>query len=145
MNMNMNMKLELTHSRLHEAAFTVVQFNDDLEDTVEQMIEIAVKEGGVGLAANQVGIPLQIIVVKSGQDWVSMINPVIYWHSLDRKRSHEGCLSFPSLSVKKSRWSRIKVNFNGTDGNKYSISLGGKMAIRVQHEIDHLRGITIND
>ena len=119
---------------------------------------------GVGLAAPQVGISLQIAVIDlrkvekrpssleiGGQpvDWkkhmpLFFCNPVV---TLTRKRedSEEGCLSFPGLTGAVRRSLRIQMDYLDLEGKKMSLSAGGLLARAIQHEVDHLMGILFID
>lgn len=119
---------------------------------------------GVGLAAPQVGISLQIAVIDlrkvekrpssleiGGQpvDWkkhmpLFFCNPVV---TLTRKRedSEEGCLSFPGLTGAVRRSLRIQMDYLDLEGKKMSLAAGGLLARAIQHEVDHLMGILFID
>lgn len=119
---------------------------------------------GVGLAAPQVGISLQIAVIDlrkvekrpsaleiDGQtvDWKKYMplvfcNPVL---TLTRKRedSDEGCLSFPALYGAVRRSLRIQMDYLDLEGNKVNLAAGGLLARAIQHEVDHLQGILFID
>ena len=119
---------------------------------------------GVGLAAPQVGISLQIAVIDlrkiekrpssleiAGKpvDWqkhmpLFFCNPVL---TLTRKRedSSEGCLSFPGLTGDVRRSLRIQMDYLDLEGKKMSLAAGGLLARAIQHEVDHLQGILFID
>lgn len=119
---------------------------------------------GVGLAAPQVGISLQIAVVDlrkvekrpssleiGGQpvEWqrhmpLFFCNPVL---SLTRKKedADEGCLSFPGLSGAVRRSLRIQMDYLDLEGKKMSLAAGGLLARAIQHEVDHLLGVLFID
>ena len=119
---------------------------------------------GVGLAAPQVGISLQIAVIDlrkvekrpssleiAGQpvDWkkhmpLFFCNPVL---TLTRKRedSSEGCLSFPGLTGDVRRSLRIQMDYLDLEGKKMSLAAGGLLARAIQHEVDHLMGVLFID
>lgn len=119
---------------------------------------------GVGLAAPQVGISLQIAIIDlrkvdkrpssleiAGKpvDWkkhmpLVFCNPVL---TLIRKRedADEGCLSFPGLSGAVRRSLRVMMDYLDLEGNKMSLTAGGLLARAIQHEVDHLQGILFID
>ena len=119
---------------------------------------------GVGLAAPQVGISLQIAVIDLRKvekrpsslefggkpvDWkkhmpLFFCNPVL---TLTRKRedSEEGCLSFPGLSGSVRRSLRIQMDYLDLEGKKMSLAAGGLLARAIQHEVDHLMGVLFID
>lgn len=108
--------------------------------------------GGVGLAAPQVGVNKRLIVVSLMHDYddenyrtIAMINPEIIEHSDDTCSDKEGCLSVPGESGDVERWSSVKVSFLDIDGKKYVMKLSDLAARIVQHEIDHLDGVLFTD
>ncbi|MCD6120132.1 peptide deformylase [bacterium] len=121
----------------------------DIGELVTDMFETMQSAPGVGLAAPQVGRSIRLLVALIGEDVDefierSFINPVI----LDRDGfdiSEEGCLSFPELygMVERATW--IKLKYEDTDFNEHIEEFKGFSARVLQHEIDHLDGILIND
>lgn len=108
--------------------------------------------GGVWLAAPQVGLNKRLIVVSLMKTYddetfrtIAMINPEIIEHSEEKCTDKEGCLSVPGESWDVERWSWVKVNFLDIEGKKYSLKLTDLAARIVQHEIDHLDGILFTD
>lgn len=98
---------------------------------------------GVGLAANQIGILERIIVISTDNLNIAIINPKITKRSSTRKVSKEGCLSFPFNNVVKHRHQRITVTGYDEDWNPITLSVKGFEACVIQHEVNHLDGITI--
>lgn len=110
------------------------------------------KNGGVGLAAPQVGVNKRIIVVSLMKDYeddnyrtIVMVNPVITAHSEATCSETEGCLSLPGESGEVTRWKSIDVEFFNVEGHKFSLHLEDLAARIVQHEIDHLDGVLFTD
>ncbi len=108
--------------------------------------------GGVGLAAPQVGVNKRLIVVSLMKTYddeifrtIAMINPVILEHSEEKWKDIEWCLSVPWEKGEVERWSWIKVAFLDSEGKKYALRLTDLAARIVQHEIDHLDGILFTD
>jgi peptide deformylase len=108
--------------------------------------------GGVGLAAPQVGENKRIIVVSLMETYddeiyrtIIMINPEILEHSETKIADWEWCLSVPGEKGDVLRWSSIKIAFLDIDGRKYMMRLEWLSARIVQHEIDHLDGILFTD
>jgi peptide deformylase len=108
--------------------------------------------GGVGLAAPQIGVNKRIISVsllRYGDDenyrTIAMINPVITEHTAEIECDNEGCLSIPGENGDVDRWKRIKVSYVDTGLRPQSILLSGLAARIVQHEIDHLDGVLFTD
>lgn len=108
--------------------------------------------GGVWLAAPQVGVNKRLIVVslmKTYEDetfkTIALINPLITEHSEETCIDAEGCLSVPGETGDVTRWKWVKVSFLDIDGKKYTMKLTDLAARIVQHEIDHLDGILFTD
>ncbi len=108
--------------------------------------------GGVGLAAPQVGVNKRLVVVSLMQDYddenfrtIAMINPEIIEYSSDTCTDKEWCLSVPGESGEVRRWSWVKVTFLDPEGKKYVMKLENLCARILQHEIDHLDGILFTD
>jgi len=123
------------------------------EKIATQLInELVESKGGVGLAANQIGINKRVCVVNVKEP-VVLINPEITEKSEEMFTFQEGCLSFPSEFVITARHTWIKVKAEGHDGELYFTSEGSDQSnpesalecVCVQHEIDHLDGITMFD
>jgi len=111
---------------------------------IQAMIETMHEANGVGLAAPQVGINKQIIIIDVGEGAVAMINPEI----LERRGTcvmEEGCLSVPEEHVEIERAEEITVRFLDQDGVKREMTCSGLFARAVQHECDHLCGKLIVD
>ena len=122
---------------------------ESIETTVEAMrIILDASSNGVGLSANQIGIDESICIVNVKQEIV-FINPEIVETSEETFDFHEGCLSFPNTFVKTKRHKRIVVKSDNHDlmefiyrdfDDKNNLELAC-----VQHEIDHLNGVTMFD
>jgi peptide deformylase len=133
-------------SALHSIA-KEVKIGTDVCYTVSEMFKIMKQHKGVGLAANQVGLLERIIVVQHGGFKQAIINPVIVkaFGSKMSLRGGEGCLSVPNFRKRAIRDGKIHVEGFNADWNPVHFKLSGDTAIIVQHEIDHLNGITIGD
>lgn len=108
--------------------------------------------GGVGLAAPQVGVNKRIIAVslmRDGDDenyrTIAMINPEITEHTEEMESDNEGCLSIPGEHGDVDRWKRIKVTYIDNSLRPQSMLLSGLAARIVQHEVDHLDGVLFTD
>lgn len=108
--------------------------------------------GGVGLAAPQVGVNKRLIVVSLMKDYddegyrtIAMINPEIIEHSWETCVDVEGCLSVPGESGDVIRYTWVKITFLDPEGRKYAMKLENLAARIVQHEIDHLNGVLFTD
>ncbi|WP_419868178.1 peptide deformylase [Chryseobacterium sp. CT-SW4] len=106
-------------------------------------------DGGVGIAAPQVGINRKIVWVqrfdKEGHPFEYFINPVILWRSELQNLGPEGDLSIPDFRDQFYRSKAIQVEYTDLKGQKYNEMIEGFTAVIFQHEVDHLFGILITD
>ena len=122
----------------------------DPYELVDELHKIRRDGKGIGLAAPQVGLATQVLVIGMGDfktEGVSeydqcFFNPVITQFSDETEVMIEGCLSFPNLVVKVKRPKDIEVTWYSEEGSEVSQSFGGMTSRILQHEIDHLDGIT---
>ena len=120
------------------------------KDLVLDMKKAMAENNGVGLAANQVGKDLAVFVIdqKLAEDNnVSdvFINPEITEYSKDGDETGEGCLSIPDYWAPIKRAKKIKIKAVDENGNKIKFKARGFLARVLQHETDHLNGLTIKD
>jgi len=114
--------------------------DDKIKELINDMIETVHKYDGVGLAAVQVGILKQVIVIETEDDPLYvLINPEII-SSSGKQLVDEGCLSFPNKFGKIERPEKVKVRALNEDGKKIEIKATGLLAQAICHEIDHLNG-----
>jgi len=121
----------------------------ELDELIDNMIETMYDSDGVGLAAPQIGQSIRLIVVdqtgpKLRGDLRVILNPEIV-ESEGEVDSEEGCLSCPELSVTVKRKERVKITGLDREGKDITIEADGFLAIVLQHEIDHLEGMTLAD
>ena len=98
---------------------------------------------GVGLAASQVDVHEQLLVIDisdTKSDLRVFINPEILWSSDEKEIYDEGCLSVPGVYDGVERPARVKVRAFNADGTPFEIDADGLMAVCIQHEMDHLKG-----
>jgi len=128
---------------LGEEAKEVTSFNLDLEEKVEEMFEILEKQGGVGLAATQVGLLESFFVIKLNEKKYTFINPIIEEAS-GEQRFLEGCLSFPGVMFEVTRPARLKMKYQDLEGDEQTLDTEKEniLAQIIQHELDHLYGRT---
>lgn len=102
-------------------------------------------EDGVGLAAPQVGVSKQIIVLDDGEGPINLINPEIVVKGSEKEALEEGCLSFPGIRATVSRPTTVKVKGLNEKGESVCYEAEGLLARILQHEIDHLNATLIID
>lgn len=120
----------------------------DLKEFVENLCDTMVAERGVGLSANQVGVPYSVFVVghpDAPEDIICVVNPKIVDHSNNIVLGEEGCLTWEGLFGKVKRYDEIRVRFSNPVGEVDTTRLTGFTARAFQHEYDHLQGITYLD
>lgn len=101
------------------------------------------EERGIGIAAPQVGISQQIVIV--GNPGLVMINPKIIAKGKDVAFSPEACLSCPGLEVDVLRFTKVTIEFQRIGGTKTKQDFEGFTAFVAQHELEHLLGVTLED
>ncbi|WLI89716.1 peptide deformylase [Massilia sp. R2A-15] len=129
--------------RLHKVAKPVTEFGDRLSKLVADMAETMYDAPGVGLAASQVDVHEQLVLVdisETKDDLKVFINPEITWSSEEKQVYDEGCLSVPGIYDGVERPARVKVRALGLDGKPFELEADGLMAVCIQHEMDHLMG-----
>jgi peptide deformylase len=129
--------------RLYTVAKPVVQVDARIRALVQDMIETMYAAQGVGLAATQVDVHEQVIVIdisESHDSALALINPRIVWSSEDRKISEEGCLSVPDIFDRVERAQRIRIEALNEKGQPLELETDGLLAVCIQHEMDHLLG-----
>ncbi|QIV95200.1 peptide deformylase [Allofrancisella frigidaquae] len=143
--------LKYPHPVLKEIAKEVSkdEINDELRATFSEMRQLMTQAGGVGLAAIQVGIKKRFFIMVDDLESpkpnvIAVINPQIIEKD-GEIIDEEGCLSFPGVSAKVKRANTIKVQALNEFGQDMVIIKEGFLARCVQHEIDHLNGITFFD
>ena len=132
---------------LRQKTEPIEQINDNIREFADRMIDIMIESKGIGLAAPQAGVGVRIFVVSlecTREGAVVFINPVI--KPFGRITSmQEGCLSFPGMHPTIRRNSHVRVTAVGIDGNEFTAEADGLYAKCIQHEYDHLEGMTIAD
>jgi peptide deformylase len=118
-------------------------FNKPPMDPIELahiLAESMLKNNGMGLAANQIGLPHRVFAIKANPIIVCF-NPLIVDESEDKIYLDEGCLSYPGFMVKVKRSKTIKIRYTEPNGNVVTKTFDGLTARIAQHEYDHLQGI----
>jgi peptide deformylase len=129
--------------RLHKIAKPVSVFDPRLKKLVADMAETMYDAPGVGLAASQVDVHEQIIVIDTSDTRDELrvfINPEIVWASTEKQIYDEGCLSVPGIYDGVERHAKIKARALDVNGKQFEIEADGLLAVCIQHEMDHLKG-----
>ncbi len=129
--------------RLHKIAKPVTTFDERLRKLAADMAETMYDAPGVGLAATQVDVHEQLIVIDTSETHDALqvfINPEIVWASEERQVYDEGCLSVPGIYDGVERPARVKVRALDLDGKPFEVEADGLLAVCIQHEMDHLKG-----
>ena len=123
----------------------VTTFDEKLTQLVIDMYQCLETFGGIGVSACQLGVNQALFVYKVGDDRGVMINPRVIETSDDMDEVEEGCLSFPGIGVKIKRPLSVTVQYQNETGEVKTQLFTGLTAKCIQHEYDHLQGITIVD
>jgi peptide deformylase len=129
--------------RLHTVARPVAQVDARIRQLVDDMLQTMYANDGVGLAATQVDVHEQVLVMDTSAERdrpMVLINPELVWASEETALAEEGCLSVPQVFDKVQRPARVTVHALDRDGNGFELQAEGLTAVCVQHEMDHLRG-----
>ncbi len=147
--------LETPSPVLKTVSRPVATFDAALHTLIDDMFETMYEAPGIGLAAIQVGVPLQLLVVdlqeEDDEDGKPIrtprvfINPEILEESEELAIYNEGCLSVPEQYADVERPAAVKARWLDRDGNEQSEQLEGLLATCLQHEMDHLKGILFID
>jgi peptide deformylase len=135
---------------LRQAAKRITKVDAQTRQIVENMLRTMYSADGIGLAAPQVAIAKQIIVVDIEPDEAAnapliMINPVIRKKGIELSVAQEGCLSIPEVYLDVKRPEMIEVAFKDELGRPQAIRAIGLLSRAIQHEMDHLSGVLFVD
>lgn len=132
---------------LRTKSVDVEKFDSELHTLLDDMYDTMIAESGVGLAAIQVAIPLNILIInlpneediQDKEDLIEAINPVIT-HKDGTQVFVEGCLSVPGFNEEVKRAQHIVVEYYNRDGEKQTMEAEDFLAVAWQHEMEHLAG-----
>lgn len=135
---------------LETPAKDVEEIDEKIRELVANMLDTMYAADGIGLAANQVGVPKRVAVIDPslGEDLdevIVLINPEIVESAEEEESETEGCLSFPEIQFEVSRSVKVSVKAINLEGEEVVHDVEGMMARVFQHEIDHLNGVLFID
>jgi peptide deformylase len=130
---------------LRKKARKVATIDESVQRLIDNMIETLDSASGVGLAANQVGVPLRIVVIHiPEEDVMVLINPEVV-ERVGERLVVEGCLSIPGYQAEITRSESVKVKAKNRKGKLIRKKASDLLAQAMEHEIDHLNGILYID
>ncbi|HEX3032369.1 MAG TPA: peptide deformylase [Bacillota bacterium] len=136
--------VEIGDPILREKARPVPRVGDNINKLLTNMADTMYAENGVGLAAPQIGVSKQVVVIDVGEGLLELINPEII--SMEGQETDtEGCLSVPDLVGEVTRAYRVVVKGLNRNGEEINVEAEGLLARACQHEIDHLNGVLFVD
>jgi len=135
---------------LRQIAKRVARVDDEVRGLIRTMLQTMYSSDGIGLAAPQVGISKQVIVIDCEPEEATapplvLINPVIKHQSSDQVLTQEGCLSIPGVFLDVRRPATVEVAYKDENGRPRRLEAKGFLACAIQHEMDHLNGILFVD
>ena len=145
--MSVHKILEYPDPKLREKASPVDSVDKTIQKLAEDMAETMYAAPGIGLAATQIGEPLQVITLDISpgrEELIVLVNPEII-SSEGECTAEEGCLSLPGFKENIRRKSKVLVRGLNHEGKEVSITAEGLLAAAFQHEIDHLNGVLLLD
>ncbi len=133
--------------RLKKVAAPVTKVDDSIRKLVADMAETMYEAPGIGLAATQVDVHKQVVVIDTSEDksdLLALINPRIK-NLNGAQTGEEGCLSVPGIYERVERAEWVTVEYLDLEGKPQSLTAEGLLAVCIQHELDHLNGTVFVD
>ena len=142
--------LVLPDARLRAIADPIEKIDDSIKELARDMLETMYDAPGIGLAAPQIGEMKRMVVMDLAKDGeepapLVMINPEILKFSDETVTTEEGCLSIPELYYDVERPAEVTVRYTDLDGKTVEKDATDRLAICIQHELDHLDGVLYID
>jgi peptide deformylase len=142
--------LTLPDPRLRAVADPVVEVDEEIKTLAKDMLDTMYDAPGVGLAATQLGVMKRVVVMDLAKEGdapepIVMVNPEILKFSEDTAVSEEGCLSIPELYYEVERPAGVTVRYTDLEGKAVTTDATERLAVCMQHEIDHLDGVLYID
>lgn len=141
--------IHFPHPTLRHQSKPIVRVDQRLKNIAAEMLDLMYENEGVGLAANQVNLPIRLFVANEsgerdeGQEWV-VINPDIS-RPKGTEAAQEGCLSIPGVYAQVKRPKTVRLRGYDLLGNEIDVELSGFLSRVIQHEVDHLDGVMFFD
>ncbi|MBD2770855.1 peptide deformylase [Iningainema tapete] len=135
---------------LRQPAKRIAKVDDEIRQLVRDMLQTMYSQDGIGLAAPQVGINKQLIVIDCEPDNPAnpplvLINPTIKQFSREICVAQEGCLSIPGVYLDVKRPVVVEVTYKDENGRPKTLKAGDLLGRCIQHEMDHLNGVVFVD
>ena len=130
---------------LSKASQPVEKIDDNIRRLAAKMLDIMIEQKGIGLAAPQAGVSLRLFIISldgSRENVRVYVNPTVKPEG-PLVENEEGCLSVPGIFTKIKRYSQATVTATGLDGKTFTDKGEGLYARALQHEFDHIEGVTI--
>ena len=142
--------LVLPDQRLRQVADDIPEVDDSVKKLAADMLETMYAAPGIGLAATQIGEMKRLVVMdlsKDGEkpDPIVLINPEIKKYSEETVTTEEGCLSIPEIYYDVERPAEVTVEYTDLEGKRVTRDAKDRLAICIQHELDHLDGVLYID
>ena len=139
--------IKVPNPLLHQRSEEIQVIDKNIKKLARDMYDTMKAKNGIGLAGVQIGILKRIVVIEIVELDVklTLINPKVVSFSNTKTELDEGCLSVPNQTCKVLRPDKVVVEYTDLKGKKQQIEADGLLAKCLQHEIDHLNGITILD
>ncbi|MEO5806210.1 peptide deformylase [Devosia sp.] len=142
--------LVIPDARLRAVADHIEVVDDDIKKLAKDMLDTMYDAPGIGLAAPQIGVLKRIVVMDLAAEGETpeplvLINPEITKFGDEMQVTEEGCLSIPELYYEVERPNAVTVTYTDLDGNEVTKDAEGKLAVCIQHELDHLDGVLYID
>jgi peptide deformylase len=141
-------KCHITHypaEVLGKASRPVEKIDDNIRRLAAKMLDIMIEQKGIGLAAPQAGVPLRLFIISldgKRENVRAYVNPTVKPEG-PLVENEEGCLSVPGIFTKIKRYSQATVTATDLDGKTFTDKGEGLYARALQHEFDHIEGVTI--
>jgi len=127
----------------------IEEVTTELQTLAFNMCSTMIRSEGIGLAANQIGRSIQLLVVDTIYNEMGGVSAIMFNPKLLKGEgsitTQEGCLSLPNKRIEVERYSRIEVEYTNIQNKCIIREFKGLAAIAIQHELDHLQGITLSD